>query len=151
MDRPHSSDLRRGRHSEAGRLYLLTTVVRDRTPVFNNFWMARLVIAQLRLAQTENACRSLAWVVMPDHVHWLVELREATLSTLMGRVKSRSTSGVNRASGRRGALWQQGYHDRAVRRDEEIREISRYIVMNPVRAGLVKSVGEYSHWDCVWL
>ncbi|MGC3893328.1 REP-associated tyrosine transposase [Pseudomonas urmiensis] len=151
MDSPHAVHLRLGRFSEAGRIYALTTVVKHRLPLFVDLQLARLVIAQLRLAQAEHLAQSLAWVVMPDHVHWLVQLQDATLSTLMGRMKSRSTRAINSALGRDGALWQRGYYDRAVRREEELQGIARYIVMNPVRAGLARTVKEYSHWDAVWV
>jgi len=151
MDSPSSHRLRRGRFSEPGRLYLLTTTTEQRTPIFSNLKLARLVIKQLQETEQEGSAKSLAWVLMPDHLHWLVELRAVTLKTLMRRFKSRSTVLVNRACGRRGKLWQQGFHDRALRREEDIRAIARYIVANPIRAGLVMKAGDYPHWDAVWL
>ncbi|MCF6281296.1 MAG: hypothetical protein L3J28_03650 [Candidatus Polarisedimenticolaceae bacterium] len=42
-------------------------------------------------------------------------------------------------------------HDRAIRKEEDLVAIARYIVANPLRAGLVKSIKDYPHWDCVWL
>ena len=54
-------------------------------------------------------------------------------------------------SGSQGGLWQRGYHDRALRRDEDLKAAARYIVMNPLRAGLVKRPGDYPLWDAVWL
>jgi putative transposase len=48
-------------------------------------------------------------------------------------------------------LWQKGYHDRAIRREEDLLAVARYIVANPLRAGLVKRVGDYPLWDAVWL
>ncbi len=94
---------------------------------------------------------SLAWVVMPDHLHWLVDLKRGSLAQLMCRVKSRSCRSVNLMSGSQGGLWQRGYHDRALRRDEDLKAAARYIVMNPLRAGLVKRPGDYPLWDAVWL
>jgi len=38
-----------------------------------------------------------------------------------------------------------------LRLDEKIIEVARYIVANPLRAGLVNCLGDYSHWDAVWL
>jgi len=48
-------------------------------------------------------------------------------------------------------IWQDGYHDHALRAEESLEDVARYIVMNPVRAGLVKSVREYPLWDAKWL
>ncbi|NNJ18082.1 transposase [Pseudomonas putida CSV86] len=151
MDRPSSNRLRRGRVSEPGRLYVLTTATELRAPIFNDFGLARLVIHQLRQTEQEGSVTSLAWVVMPDHLHWLIELKSVTLKTLMRRFKSRSTCAVNKACGRQGKLWQQGFHDRALRREDDIVAVARYIVANPIRAGLVRKAADYSHWDAVWL
>ena len=151
MDRPHSDQLRLGRFSETSRLYLLTSTTLGRAPLFTDFHTARLLVAQFRLAQEECVAKSLAWVVMPDHFHWLVELGPISLRQLMRRVKSRSTMMINRHKGRSGQLWQKGFHDRALRREEDIRAVARYIIMNPKRAGLVERVGDYPHWDAIWI
>ena len=74
MDGQGNHRLREGRYSEPGRLYLLTTVTRDRIPQFVSLPFARAVIQQLRVSDQEGSCRSLAWVLMPDHLHWLIEL-----------------------------------------------------------------------------
>ncbi|MFK3774702.1 REP-associated tyrosine transposase [Pseudomonas sp. NPDC089406] len=143
--------LRRGRCSEPGRLYVLTTVTHRRTPLFRDWRNARLVVHQMRRSDQENACVSLAWVVMPDHLHWLIELRSVTLGTLMRRFKSRSSLALHKAGVELEPVWQAGYQDRALRREEDVRKVARYIVANPLRAGLASSVRQYPHWDAVWL
>ncbi|MEX0297001.1 transposase [Pseudomonas putida] len=151
MDRPHSNQLRLGRFSERHRLYLLTSTTLHRAPVLGGFHSARLLVSQLRQAEAEGAARSLAWVVMPDHFHWLIELGPVSLKTLMRRVKSHSTCAINRHLGRYGRLWQKGFHDQALRREEDVQAVARYIVLNPKRAGLVERVGDYPHWDAIWV
>mgnify|MGYP005856770669 CR=1 FL=1 len=147
-----SHKLRKGRCSENGRCYHLRFAVRDRAPLLGEFAAARCVVAALRAAHTEACGSTLAFTVMPDHVHWLVQLAaETDLATLARRTKSRAARHVNRAIGRSGPLWQPGFFDRAIRPSEELIGIARYIVRNPVRAGLVTSVRQYSHWDAVWL
>ena len=39
----------------------------------------------------------------------------------------------------------------AVRREEDLKMIARYIVTNPIRAGLVQKVGDYPLWDATWI
>ncbi|WDY60113.1 REP-associated tyrosine transposase [Pseudomonas sp. PSKL.D1] len=151
MPFPNGHQLRRGRYSEPGRLYLLTTVTRHRKPLFLEFHCARMVISHLRLLDREQACRSLAWVVMPDHVHWLIELKAVALSTLMRHFKARSSQMLRKAGGVTAAVWQAGYHDRALRREEDVVKVARYIVANPLRAGLVQKLGDYPHWDAIWV
>ncbi|NUT75458.1 transposase [Pseudomonas sp. C1C7] len=150
-DLPASHRLRMGRYAEPHRIYLLTTNTIGREPVFENFKLGRLVVHQFRQAQNSGWAKSLAWVVMPDHFHWLIELENCSLSTLMRTTKSLITREVNLASNRVGPLWQQGYHDRALRREEDLVKMARYVVANPLRAGLVKRLGDYPLWDAVWL
>ncbi|WP_313741321.1 REP-associated tyrosine transposase [Pseudomonas sp.] len=151
MPNRQSHTLRRGRYSEAGRLYLLTTVTHQRESLFHDFQHARLVIHQLRHCEREHICHSLAWVVMPDPIHWLVELKTEPLGQAMRRFKARSSLSLHNVGLHSQRIWQAGYHDRALRREEDVVRVARYIVANPVRAGLVKSVREYPHWDAVWL
>jgi REP element-mobilizing transposase RayT len=80
-----------------------------------------------------------------------VELKNSTLPALMLSTKSYSARAVNAALNRRGPLWQRGFHDRAVRREEDLQAVARYIVANPLRAGLVRRVHDYPLWDAKWL
>lgn len=149
--KPHGSDLRKGRWSEPGGIYLITTVTEKRRPVFADLHCARLLIHELRTADTLGWSMTWAFVVMPDHLHWLVELGDFDLARLVLRIKSCSASTINRVLGRTGRLWQKGFHDHAIRTDEDLQGMARYVIANPVRAGLVGSAREYPHWDARWL
>jgi REP element-mobilizing transposase RayT len=48
-------------------------------------------------------------------------------------------------------VWQNGFHDHALRQEEDLAEVARYIVANPLRAGLVERLGDYPHWHAIWL
>ena len=150
-DLPASHRLRLGRYAEPNRIYLLTTNTFDRKPVFNDFALGRMVVAQFRAAQVQGRANSLAWVVMPDHFHWLVELHQGSLGDLMQKTKSLSTKAVNQSAGRSISLWQKGFHDRALRREEDLVKLARYVVANPLRAGLVQKLGDYPLWDAIWV
>jgi putative transposase len=148
---PHAADLRKGRVSELGRAYLLTTVMEGRRPLFSDWRLGRLVVAEMRVEHDSGRVESLAWVLMPDHLHWLFTLQEGTLDTLMRRVKSRSAIAVNTALQGRGRVWQKGYHDHAARVEEDLQAMARYVVANPLRAGLAQSLRDYPLWDAIWL
>ena len=152
MPRIHNGNqLLKGRHSESGRIYLLTTVTEQRRPIFRDFHLGRLLVNQLRQAHDEGIVHSIAWVVMPDHCHWLVELRRKTLGELMCRIKSRSSVAVNRAAQSASRLWQKGYHDRALRQEDDLKAAARYIIKNPIRAQLTTRIGDYPLWDACWV
>ena len=150
MATPHSSALRKGRFSGQGLAYLLTASCAGRQPFFSDWRAGRLVALELRRAEAEGLARSFAWVVMPDHFHWLCVLGQADLGSLMRIVKSRSARAANAFLGRTGPIWQGGFHDRALRREDDLRQLARYTILNPVRAGLVERVGNYPLWDASW-
>jgi len=145
-DGANSHRLRRGRHSELGRIYLITAVTRERTPWFEDLSNARCLIRTLIEAQERGSGDTLAYVVMPDHLHWLFALGDRLpLSNVVGAVKSLSAHRIGHR------IWQTGFHDHALRREEDVVGIARYVVANPLRAGLVQSLRDYPHWDAVWL
>ena len=147
-----TKELRKGRFSGRNQIYHISTVTVDREPVFETLLFARIVIQSMRREDHAGHTETLAFVLMPNHLHWLLQLRsERSLSGCTNTVKSFATRMINGISGRQGRLWQKGFYDRAIRREEDLVSIARYIVANPVRAGLVKTIRYYSHWDAVWL
>ncbi|MBH1970880.1 transposase [Moraxellaceae bacterium AER2_44_116] len=145
-------ELLKGRVSLAHQIYHITTCTHERQPIFNNFDYGRLLVTEISRLQQEGKVLSLAWVVMPDHLHWLLQLKENShLSQVIKELKARSAVRINRQHGQKGNLWQKGFHDHAIREDEELIETARYIIANPLRAGLVSHIGSYSLWDTIWL
>ena len=153
MDRkPGHTALRRGRVSLTGQIYNVTTVTLDRTAFFLDCAAGCAAARCFENHQLLGDARMLAWVLMPDHAHWLIQLGDHDgLETVVNRMKSASAREANRALGRVGSLWQRAYHDHALRSDEDVVTVARYIVANPIRAGLVRQVGHYPLWNAVWL
>ena len=147
----HARSLRIGRCSRPGNVYLVTTVVKDRLPIFGDVQIARSVVREMEHLQSSDVVHSMAWVVMPDHVHWLFELKSGSLPALMQALKGRGAFEVNRAKEAKHLTWQKGYHDHGVRAEEDLVEIARYVVNNPIRAGLVKRREDYPLWGCEWV
>ena len=144
--------LRLQRWSISDQPHFVTIVTRRRAPLFGEFDTARRVVDEMRRIHEQHTVTSLAWVLMPDHLHWLFVLRGRTgLDVVMHDFKSRSAAVVSGSRDRRRQVWQSGYLDRSVRCDEELQRLGRYIVGHPVRARLVGNLGDYPHWDAVWL
>ena len=78
-----------------------------------------------------------AWVIMPNHVHVLLEIWDTPLLRVVKSWKGYTATQANRILGRRGTFWQRDYFDRYIRGDGHFQQIVRYIEMNPVKAGLV--------------
>ena len=66
---PHTRDLRKGRFSEPGNTYLLTAVVHGRRPIFSDWSIGRLLVAELHAAEEDGLAQSQAWVVMPRIIY----------------------------------------------------------------------------------
>ncbi len=155
---PHSKDLRKGRYFQHNQTYLVTTVTEQRQTVFTDFWLGRIVVQAMRHQHQQGNIHSLAFVLMPGHLHWLFTLQnDNTLAAVMMHVKGSSSYLIQKNRRECGAihlhqpLWQEGYHDRALRKEEDLQQIARYIVANPLRGGLVDKIGDYPLWDAVWL
>ena len=143
---PHQKDLRKGRFSKENNIYHVTTTTLNRQPVFKDFKKARCLINYIKASDSLGYSDTLAFVVMPDHLHWLLQLKQQkSLSKTVQSLKKLSAKSIGYA------IWQPGYYDHAVRKDENIQNIARYIVANPLRAGLVVKIGDYPHWDAVWI
>ena len=141
-----------GRISLPHQIYHITVCTYQREPLFSQLKTGRLIAHEFKDLQETQSANSLAWVVMPDHVHWLMQLEEtASLAKVLKRFKGRSTHVVNNYLHRAGPLWQQGFYEHAIRQEEDIKKIARYIVANPLRASLVTKIGDYPLWDAVWL
>ncbi len=81
-----------------------------------------------------------AWVIMPNHVHMLVEpVTGSSLSEILQGIKSVSAHEANRLLRRQGEFWQKESYDHLIRDDADHARCVEYIAQNPVKAGLAKS------------
>ncbi len=84
-----------------------------------------------------------AYCLMPNHYHVVVETPEANLSRGMRQLNGVFTQDSNRRHDLVGHLFQGRFKAILVERDAYLLELARYVVLNPVRAGLVKRAGDW--------
>ena len=84
-----------------------------------------------------------AWCQMSNHYHLLIETPEANLSAGMRQLNGVYTQLVNRRHQRVGHVFQGRYKAILVDRNSYLLELSRYVVLNPVRAAMVKHVRQW--------
>jgi putative transposase len=130
--------------------YFLTFCVRDRRAAFEEAELAGSAMTQFLRTATEEWFAILAYCIMPDHAHLLVEglADDSDLRHFAKLAKQRSGAVHKRKTGQR--LWQEGYFERILRDDDSGRDLARYIVNNPVRKGLVASSSDYAHSGSSW-
>ncbi|KAA0071966.1 transposase [Rhodanobacter sp. T12-5] len=143
--------LRQGRVSIPGQVYLLTTTTYRRQRLFADPMRARIASGVIHSASTWGDAGLLAWVLMPDHWHGLLQLGNESLARAMNRFKGNLTRTLNASSEVHQRVWDRGFHDHALRADEDVRQAARYIVANPIRAGLARSALDYPYWNAIWL
>jgi|GEM_PF-470567 len=142
--------LQLGRISLLGNVYALTFACRDHQPWLGDACSASIIKTLLPAMDREGLTQSLAWTIMPDHVHWLAQLRTGSLGYCAQRFKARSGFLLNRRHGRSGTLWQAGYRDHAVCTSESLAGHALHMLASPVRAGLVTRMEEYPHAWSRW-
>ncbi len=95
-----------------------------------------------------EAAKRFEWIVhvytlMTNHFHLVIETPEKTLSRGMQWLNGRYARRFNRRHKRKGHLFQGRFHSVLVEKDTHLLELTRYVVLNPVRAGMVERPEEY--------
>ena len=93
--------------------------------------------------------RMIAWCIMPNHVHALIEPNDAAhlLPSIIHSWKSFTATEANKILGRSGSFWMEDYYDRFIRNEEHLQSTLDYIRQNPVKAGLVQRAEEWPWWS----
>lgn len=146
----HQSNLRQGRYDKSGLFYFLTAVIKDRESLLSNPTAAQIVLDALKGLNQEERISPVASVVMPDHIHFVAQLRDTTLTKLMHSLKSYTANEINKALGRSGQVWERQYYERGIKDEESLIEVVKYCLKNPVRKGLVDDFRQHPHWYCVY-
>ena len=131
---------------EPGQVYFLTWRCRQGQTLAPG---ERDLVLQTLQHYNGSKWRLFAAVILPDHVHALVQPLEHpeggtyNLSQIIHSVKRFSTHEINRQRSAKGSLWQDERYDRIVRDEDEFLEKWNYIRNNPVKAELAKRPEEY--------
>ena len=88
--------------------------------------------------------RLLSWVIMPNHVHALIETKPGfPLEGVVHSWKSFTSKQINKVLGQRGQVWEADYFDRYIRDENHLAAVVDYIEKNPVKAGLVDKASDW--------
>jgi len=92
----------------------------------------------------------ICYCIMPNHVHLVIDLinNKRLLGDILGSVKKYSARRANKVLGKKGKFWQSESFDRLVRDERELYYVIRYVLMNPVNAGLVENWNEWRGTYC---
>jgi putative transposase len=132
-------DLKRFQKAEA--LHFITFSCFHRLPLLDASDPKNTVEAVLELTRARHQARIYAYVLIPEHVHLLINEPPSILVAQFVKVVKQITS--RKLRGPREKFWEQRYFDSNVYGEEDRSEVIRYIHRNPVKRGLVASPGDY--------
>ena len=126
--------------------YFLTFCTHERVHYFARAESVHIVLSQILRTRTSQGFTLTAYCFMPDHLHLLLEgvRPEADLKAFVSRAKQSSGYHFKRETGHR--LWQRYGYERVLRAEETTLEVIRYIIENPMRAGLTQDAAAYPFW-----
>ena len=112
-----------------------------------NCWLRRADVAKqverILLHADGRDYRLQAWVVMPNHVHLVVDVWDVPLVKLINGWKGKASREGNKLLCRGGAFWQEDYYDTLIRDAAHLKKAIRYTEQNPVKARLMKSARDW--------
>jgi putative transposase len=125
--------------------YFLTICTFKRGRVFIHDPPVRLVLTQLSRTADERGFLVIAYCLMPDHMHALIEGRHeaADFREFVRIFKQRSSFEWKRRNG--AMLWQRSYFEHVLRDDEDTISVAKYILENPVRGNFVQRPEHYPY------
>ena len=124
----------------------LTACTYQRRRYFADSAIVSLVRSHFLQTAAAHDFAVLIYVFMPDHMHALVDGVSPAADFRRFVVLAKQHAAFHFTHARRMPLWQPSFFDRTLREHESPRELIRYILMNPVRHGLVSSPADYEFW-----
>ncbi|OGP79395.1 MAG: hypothetical protein A2V86_07025 [Deltaproteobacteria bacterium RBG_16_49_23] len=126
-----------------GAFYHVTSRGNEKKAIFRSVRDREKFLSYLGSAHTRYGAIIHVFCLMENHYHLLLETPRGNLSQILHHINGAYTTYFNVKRGRSGHLFQGRFKGILVDRDAYCKELSRYIHLNPLRVGLVKSPSEY--------
>jgi len=123
--------------------YSLTWCTYERRPAFRSMACAESVLLQISRSAEQHDIAVLAYCFMPDHLHLLVAGQNETSEAVRFISLAKQLTGYRYRQATGDQLWQRSSWDRVLRADDDTTTVIRYLLLNPVRAGLVDQPLDY--------
>ena len=126
-----------------GAVYHVTARGNERKPIFKDGEDHKRLLQIIFQAKEKYDLKIISYVLMPNHYHLLLETPEGNLTKSMKYIQTNYAIYFNRRHKRSGHLFQGRYKAFIVEKESYLLEVSRYIHLNPLRAGMVKRLEDY--------
>jgi len=142
-------NLRKGRCSLPNYYYFITVCCKEKKKILDNKSAFEIIFKSCFWLEKEGYIIADFLIVMPNHIHWIFQLlNKKPLSMVIKSFKEYTGRKIKENLSLNGTVWQEGFYDHAIRKDESLTEIIKYAWYNPVRAGIVESPNDYPYWWC---
>ena len=132
------------RHYSPGNTYFVTAVTYNRTAILIE--NIDLLLNAFTHVADKMPFRKIAYAILPDHFHLLIDPLDGDLSEIIKRIKLRfSGKYLNRHKIREGRLWQLRFWDHIIRDETDMNRHIDYIHFNPVKHKMVARPSEYEY------
>ena len=138
---------RKARIDAPGALHHIIIRGIERKKIFRSEYDRENFLKRLSELIPETKTDCFAWVLMPNHVHLLLRTGLVPISVLMNRLLTGYAGWFNKKYRRHGQLFQNRYKSILCQEDLYLKELVRYIHLNPLRAGLVSDLKELDKYD----
>jgi putative transposase len=127
-----------------GHPYFITNVTYERHPIMlDNVDMLWEAVGS---ARTKADFDLMAWVILPEHFHFLLDVKNANISKILQRIKLSFSARFRKRYGLDCCkVWQNGFWDHVIRDERDLNNHLNYIHFNPVRHGLTNNPFKYEH------
>jgi len=144
-----SRQLRKGRYSQRGYFYFVTTSCFNKQKIFIRDDVVKIIFDTIDWLENNNYIDCYFVIVMPDHLHLVFQLLGTkTLSEVMKSLKGFTGRKIKEKLRLDTPVWQNQFYDHLIRKDEDLLGIMKYCLYNSVRAGLVENPFNYPYWKC---
>jgi putative transposase len=131
-----------GAYADPGSMWHVTLCTDSNVPTLLTAEIAPFICEQIEWYAATYDLNLVAYVVMPDHLHFVASVGDRNLVSMIDAFKSWTSKGV-RVFGITSPLWQPSFHDRGLRQTDDVDAVVTYLYDNPVRAGLI---GDQTSW-----
>ncbi|KAF0162255.1 MAG: hypothetical protein FD188_209 [Ignavibacteria bacterium] len=131
---------------KGGSFVSFTICIKERMELFSNQNTVRAFEKILLEELEKKECAAWVYVFMPDHVHIIISGKTAIADPRKCIAMFKQKTGYWLSQNHRGFFWQKDYYDHILRNDEDLVRHIKYILNNPVRAGMVSYWKEYKYF-----
>jgi putative transposase len=133
-----------------GGVYHVTSRGNERKNIFRDEMDRKMLLKMVGVAKKKFGFKIFAFILMSNHYHFLFKCERTNLPLIMQYINTGYGVYFNRKYKRFGHLFQGRYKSILVEHGPDIKEVVRYIHLNPIRAGMIEKLTEYewsSHWQ----